>query len=136
MKKGPSASEKKSFMHVLRKLAVATIHHSCQSLIVSVMILVVSDGPKRMKSVVKRPIDLNANSTIISQQMRTAMDMRLSSNMVSKNEFDICCLSGGCMLCSVGLIKHQWGLFTGNSLHDCCVGGSGYAGWLRLFLCG
>lgn len=85
MKNGLSASEKKSFMHVLRKLAVATIHHSCQESIVSVMILVVGDGPNRMKSVVNKPIDLNANSTMTSQAISTVMEMRLSSNIVSKN---------------------------------------------------
>ena len=90
MKNGPSESEKKSFMHVLRKLAHATIHHSCHESMVSVMIFVVLDGPKRMKSVVNNPIDLNANMTTMSQQIRTVMDMRLSSNMTSRNELVIC----------------------------------------------
>jgi hypothetical protein len=54
------------------------------------MIFVVLDGPKRMKSVVNNPIDLNANMTTMSQQIRTEMDMRLSSNMTSRNELAIC----------------------------------------------
>jgi hypothetical protein len=92
MKKGDSESEKKSFMHVLRKLAHATIHHSCHESIVSVMILVVSDGPKRMKSVVNRPMDLNANKTMTSHAISTVMEMRLSSKMMSRNEFVMLCL--------------------------------------------
>ena len=86
MKNGLSESEKKSFMHVLRKLAHATIHHSCHELMVSVIILVVGDGPNRMKSDVKRPMDLNANRTMTSQQIRTEIEMRLSSNMTSRKE--------------------------------------------------
>ena len=93
MKKGLSASEKKSFIHVLRKLAHAIIHHSCHELIVSVIILVVSDGPNRMKSVVNNPIDLNANNTITNHAIRTDIDMRLSSNTMSRNELAIGCFS-------------------------------------------
>ena len=89
MKKGLSESEKKSFMHVLRKLAIATIHHSCHELMVRVMILVVSDGPNRMKSVVNKPIDLKAKRTMTSHAIRTAMDMRLSSKIVSRKEVAI-----------------------------------------------
>lgn len=76
-------------MHVLKKLAHATIHHSCHESIVRVISLVVSDGPKRMKSVLNKPIDLNANITITSQKIRTAIDMRLSSNIMSRNELAI-----------------------------------------------
>ncbi len=98
MKNGPSASEKKSFMHVLMKLAHATIHHSCHELMVSVIIFVVSDGPKRIKSVVNSPIDLNANSTIMSQHMSTPIEMRLSSNTTSRNEFPMYrCVDWGVM---------------------------------------
>jgi hypothetical protein len=86
IKKGLRESEKKSFMHVLRKLAIATIHHSCHELMVRVIIFVVSDGPNRIKSVVNRPIDLNANRTITSHAIKTEMEMRLSSNMMSRNE--------------------------------------------------
>ena len=86
MKNGPNESEKKSFMHVLRKLAHATIHHSCHELMVSVIILVVSDGPNRMKSVVNSPMDLKASSTMTSQHIKMEIDMRLSSNMTSRNE--------------------------------------------------
>jgi hypothetical protein len=89
MKKGLNESEKKSFIQVLRKLAIATIHHSCHVLIVRVIILVVADGPKRMKSVVNSPMDLNANSTTTSHAMRTDIEMRLSSNMMSRNELAI-----------------------------------------------
>ena len=90
MKNGPSESEKKSFMHVLRKLAHATIHHSCHESIVRVISFVVGDGPNRIKSVSNNPMDLNANNTITSQKIRTPMDMRLSSKTVSRNEFAIC----------------------------------------------
>ena len=87
MKNGPSESEKKSFMHVLRKLAHATIHHSCHESIVRVISFVVSDGPKRMKSVLNNPIDLKASITITNQKIRIPIDMRLSSNIMSRSEF-------------------------------------------------
>jgi hypothetical protein len=104
MKKGLSESEKKSFMHVLKKLALATIHHSCHELIVRVIILVVSDGPKRMKSVVNSPMDLNAKSTMTNHAIRTAIEMRLSSKIVSRNELAIQCLNVSVVICSVGRI--------------------------------
>lgn len=111
MKNGPSESEKKSFIHVLRKLAHATNHHSCHELIVSVIILVVGDGPKRMKSVSNNPIDLNANNTTTSQQINTPMDMRLSSNTISSKEAAICYSAASNVLCTTGTENQKTDIF-------------------------
>lgn len=108
MKKGLSASEKKSFMQVLRKLAHATIHHSCHESMVSVISLVVGDGPKRMKSVVNRPMDLNANNTITSHAMRIEMAMRLSSKIMSRNELAMVCSELHTVICSTMQYGPRW----------------------------
>ena len=83
-KNGDSESPKKSFTHVDKKLAIATIHQSCHVSMVRVMIFVVCDGPNRMKSLWNRPIVLNDISTRTSHTINTVIAQRLSSKTLSK----------------------------------------------------
>jgi hypothetical protein len=107
-KKGESESPKKSFTHVERKLAIATIHQSCHVSMVKVMILVVLDGPNRIKSLWNRPIVLNDISTKTSHAINIVMAQRLSSKTLSRMEIAIVKFNPRDALCMKQSAVFQW----------------------------